>query len=322
MLKTFIIIVLSEIYTSVYVFADDELQKIQNSIIHLQSVVRESDKYLKAKNQEFKYLSKELDTIGEKITLTEITLQHYKNKVNNDYERLKSAWNVIVLQQIEPQRHAEYVISKDQNLQTIKAKSLEIRDGLQRAAILDKDLNVLKEQYLAIKSKADILLGLIQKVESHKISVMNKIYASKGQEKNIENKIIRNDLELKIAKEDFTIQKNFITPLQTYSKIEKSDTGVNFTYKGDALILAPLQGKIAYIGELSTYGQVIMIEHDNKMMSVLLGDITSDLKEDDIVTQGSVIGKAFKDGDGGSKSLYYELRKEERPISTLSYLKI
>lgn len=302
--------------------AYDDLNKIQNNIIRLQSVVKESEKYLRAKNLEFKKVSQELNIAGEKITLTEITLQHYKNKVNKDYDDLKKTWDLLVLQQVESHRQVEYVITKNRNLQVLKNKSIEIMEGIQRANLLDVELKKLKGYFLTTKSKADILLELIQKVESHKASVMSKIYVTRGKEKTIENKYIKNNLETIVAKDDFSVQKTFITPLQSYIRAEKSDSGINFFYMNDSVIIAPLHGKIAYIGELSTYGQVIMIEHDQKMMSVLLGDLSSHLKEEEIVTQGSVIGKAFRDSDGAPKSLYYELRKEEKAISTISYLKI
>jgi septal ring factor EnvC (AmiA/AmiB activator) len=67
---------------------------------------------------------------------------------------------------------------------------------------------------------------------------------------------------------------------------------------------------------------VIMVEHNQKMISVLLGDMKPEVDESTLVTQGSIIGKLNADRDGGYKTLYYEIRREDQPVPALSYLKL
>ncbi len=304
------------------VYAEESLNKIQNDIIHLQSSIVDSEKQIRAKSLEYKTVMSELNIYDDKLKIIQHTLFEYKQKVKLDYLKIQKSWNLLLMQQADSNRHNEYLLTHRQIMNDMKLKVTRLKNNIAWATKLEGDLSVSMKSSAQIKMKADLLLSLIQHLEDNKIDLIGKIHQKKNSEADTETKNINTVLEHKIADGDFLISKNFTLPINKFNKFERSEHGINFYFRADALLLAPANGKVIYVGELSSYGNVIMIEHDQKIISVLLGEIQAEVDETSVVTQGSIIGKLAADRDGGTKSLYYEIRKEERPVPALSYLKI
>jgi len=314
------IFIFINIYINVY--ADENLNKIQNDVLILKSSIYQANKKIHLKNQEYKSVLKELKIFEDKTRVLQFTLSEYKQRIRKDYLTLQKNWNVLVMQQADESRHAEYLITHKKIIENMKVKTDNIKRNIAWATNLENELVQGTSQAQDLKLKSEVLLGLIQKLENERIEIANQVYDKNIQSRRVENNVITKTLETKLAGGEYYLEKNFILPIAKFKKVEKSESGINFLYNEATTLIAPSDGKIIYLGELSNYGNVIMIEHDKNMISVLLGDIRSDLEEMSLVTQGSVIGKLIADREGSVKSLYYEIRKEENPVPTLSLLKI
>jgi septal ring factor EnvC (AmiA/AmiB activator) len=313
-------ILILNIFTNV--FADNSLNKIQNDVLILKSTINQTNKNIHIKNQEYKSVLKELKIFEDKTRVVQFTLSEYKQKIRKDYLILQKNWNVLVMQQADENRHTEYLMTHKKIIENMKFKTENLKRNIAWATNLENELTQATSQAQELKIKSEVLLGLIQKLENEKMEIANKVYEKNNQSRKVESSVITKTLETKLAGGEFYLEKNFILPIAKYKRVEKSESGINFYYNDVTSLIAPSDGKIIYLGELSNYGNVIMIEHDKNMISVLLGDIRSDLEEMSLVTQGSVIGKLSADREGGYKTLYYEIRKEEKPVPTLSLLKI
>ncbi len=322
-MKNILLIIYTLYFSICYIaVADEKLNKIQNEVLLLKSSINQSEKHIHKKNQEYKQIINELKVYEDKLQVISYTLSEYKQKIKIDYIDLQKNWNVLLMQQADDARHEEYLVMHQAIIETMKQKSENLKRNIAWATNLEKDLLETQLQASQLKMKSDVLLGLIQDLENDKLSLISKVNEQKTLGQKEENRVINNTLESKLSRGDFFVDKNFSLPIRKFVKIEKSETGINFHYRDATYLMAPSNGKIIYVGELSNYGNVVMIEHDKKMISVLLGDIRPEVEELSIVTQGSVIGKLIADKDGGLKSLYYEIRKEEKPMPTLSYLKV
>lgn len=319
MKKLFILILVINLCS---VRADNKLNSLQNEILLLKSSIVQSDKQIHLKSKEYKLLAGELRTYDDKLQMLSNTLYEYKQKIKNDYILLQKNWNLLVMQQADSNRHNEYLVTHKSIIESMKIKSDNLRKNIEWATNLENDLALTIKESSSLKVKSEVLIGLIQRLEDEKLRLLGQVNQKKFLGQKEEHKIINYTLENKLAKGEFFLDTNFVLPIGKFAKLERSEHGLNFFYKEHASLIAPASGKVIYVGELSNYGNVVMIEHDRKMISVLLGEIRSDVDEKSLVTQGSVIGKLLADRDGGMKSLYYEIRKEERPVPTLSYLKI
>lgn len=305
-----------------YLLADESLNSIQNKILLLKTSIIESEKQIKLKNQEYNEVLNEMKVFDNKVHVLEQALYDYKQKVKFDFIKIQRSWNVLIMQQADSKRHSEYLLTYKKIMLDMKEKSQRIKQNIAWATRLEMDLALSLKTSNEIKMKADVLLGLIRRLEDNKLGLLGKVNEKSLRSERVENKNINTVLENTLAKGDYFINKNFTLPINKYTRFEHSEHGINFYFRTDSFLLAPSYGKVIYVGELSSYGNVIMIEHDKKIISVLLGDIQTTIDETSIVTQGSIIGKLSGDRDGGTKNLYYEIRKEEVPIPVLSYLKI
>lgn len=80
------------------------------------------------------------------------------------------------------------------------------------------------------------------------------------------------------------------------------------------------EGKVGYVGQIAGYGNVILIEHANRMVTVYahLKDIRA--KRGDQVKRGHVVGTVGTSGRVDTASLYFEVRSKSKPRNPLFFL--
>jgi len=116
-----------------------------------------------------------------------------------------------------------------------------------------------------------------------------------------------------------TKKEGFIFPLEDIINYSKTKKGINISYRQKVQVRAPNDGKIAHLGPLSNFGEVIIIDHGNDIRSIILGRVVSSLIVGDEVKRGSVIGTAGSD-DEYTGQIYFEIRHKNLAQNTLNFL--
>jgi len=95
--------------------------------------------------------------------------------------------------------------------------------------------------------------------------------------------------------------------------------GINVKAKMGSFVKAVFNGKILYAGELEGYGNLVIIGHGNKYHSLYghLDDIKVSVNK--IVKTGEIIGLSGDSGSLEGEVLYFELRKNGKPIQPLPW---
>jgi septal ring factor EnvC (AmiA/AmiB activator) len=91
--------------------------------------------------------------------------------------------------------------------------------------------------------------------------------------------------------------------------------GVTLAGLGDAVVVAPFDGQVDYVGPFRGYGTILIIDHGGGYHSVVAGLGRVDAKIGEWVVAGEPIGTlpdAAKADD--SVTLYFELRQDGRPV--------
>ena len=102
------------------------------------------------------------------------------------------------------------------------------------------------------------------------------------------------------------------SPAQTYG-----DGGAGWRWRADrAAVAAPADAKVAYAGPLSGWGQVVILDLGPGWRAVIAGLETVEVQADARVTDGQTLGRSGPDGD-----VYFELRRDERPIDPGPWLR-
>ena len=87
-------------------------------------------------------------------------------------------------------------------------------------------------------------------------------------------------------------------------------------------VVAPLDGRVRYAGDLLSYGQTLILEHSDGYHSVIAGLGQLDVAGGQEVLLGEPVGviSAVEDDHSGTAIVYYELRHRGRPVDPLDRL--
>jgi septal ring factor EnvC (AmiA/AmiB activator) len=87
--------------------------------------------------------------------------------------------------------------------------------------------------------------------------------------------------------------------------------------QAQASVRSPWHGRVVYAGVISGYGHLIVVDHGERVHTVLgyLGGIS--IKPGALVKPGSVVGYLDKSGQ-----LYVEIRKDARPQDAMKWLRL
>jgi len=97
--------------------------------------------------------------------------------------------------------------------------------------------------------------------------------------------------------------------------------GINVKAKKGSAVKAVFDGKILYAGELEGYGNLVIVGHGNKYHSLYghLDDIK--VSVDKVIKTGEVIGLSGDSGSLEGEVLYFELRRNGKPIQPLPWFR-
>ncbi|GHU27657.1 hypothetical protein FACS1894152_4570 [Bacilli bacterium] len=100
-----------------------------------------------------------------------------------------------------------------------------------------------------------------------------------------------------------------------------SDDSIGIGVPQGTKIKSIAAGKIAYAGsELERLGKIIIIKHENGWISVYGHCETIQVKVEDVVQKGQIIGTVGKTGNIAEPQLYFSLRKGKIAVDPLKYL--
>ena len=103
-------------------------------------------------------------------------------------------------------------------------------------------------------------------------------------------------------------------------------------YKSDGMVIkAPLgtnihsilDGEVIYAGsQLKEYGNIVVVKHQNDLISTYAHLQKTLVNKGDIIKAGSLIGTVGKSGDVKFPQLYIQLMKNSSPINPAKYVKL
>jgi murein DD-endopeptidase MepM/ murein hydrolase activator NlpD len=97
--------------------------------------------------------------------------------------------------------------------------------------------------------------------------------------------------------------------------------GINISVPLGTEVHAAENGAVAYAGsELKGYGNLILVRHDNGLVTAYAHASEILVKRGDRVERGQVIAKAGKTGAVDQPQLHFEVRRDQTPVDPTSYL--
>ena len=116
------------------------------------------------------------------------------------------------------------------------------------------------------------------------------------------------------------VEGRVISPYGTSPDGGRND-GINISAERGAPIHAAEAGEVSYVGnELKSYGNLILIRHDNGFVTAYAHADGVHVKRGEHVERGQVIGSAGDTGDVSEVQVHFELRNGTRPVDPTPYL--
>ena len=203
-------------------------------------------------------------------------------------------------------------------LGALVANSLGRREGVE---FLAADMAVVE----SLKKRRDtihIQLAFMEKLQKlfdetedrHRIFVQTESELTSFVSELEDRKKRQIDRYLEISRIKRTPER-FDPPLKNYASLERGEKGVTFKFSGTRRVYATEAGKIIHVGSLSTYGNIVMIDHGGETRSILLGSFDPKVAKGQVVKKNDPV--ALSNNGGSEGQVYFEVRLKNKVRNTV-----
>ena len=290
----------------------------------------------KGKSGGFIYIVKSgdnLNKISREYNISVSTLKYYNDKYYNDliigerlfiplpnHELAKQETQVsagqTVLKTYNTEKVSDGLIYRVQAGDTIYAISRNF--GLTVAQL--QELNNLDDSFLSINQKLYIKRFVSKKDQKKKIEtsekkqqIANQTPSANHEETDSPNKGDINSFPV-AWKDSFLLPVTGSISSPFGMRGGRLHKGVDITAPPGTAIKAAYAGTVSYTGFLRDYGNVLIIEHGNDIVTVYAHNEINLVKKSDKVNRGDVIARLGSTGRSTGPHLHFEIRVANKPI--------
>lgn len=295
----------------------------KREIADLTTKIRSLENNLNLTNKKFLSTVQTRKEIEENLSLVERKLVQSQSEIQLLQNEINKRMKIAVVNSLGGQLNAKDMMAHKFIMISLQSqlKDLQIveKNNLQQQMELKTQEEKLTE-YVTLENDLGQLLGdlEIQKSDAAK-SYLNE----RESLEKIQLRLAATQATQKIKKQHAAIASNlpaiYSPPIEEFLAVEYKKKGVTFSYSGKKPVLATQKGRILFTGSLSTYGNVVMIDHGDETRSVILGQFTPKIEKGMIVKTSDVLGYTQEESSGKGK-IYFELRQKNKVQNTFPLL--
>ncbi len=268
------------------------IQDKENIVDGLVFLMREKI-YLSQINTFVKNLYEQSDDFISKQIIRKFFLQQTQFSINTFFSSLEQ------FEELENDLENKKIIFRDKKTAlNKKLKKLEVK--ISEVAFLQKKMKVdksFKKNQKSSKKNAKNLNDLVKGVQTKK--------------KKKKNKLTR--------KIQMPIQGKIVSEFGEGKDLNKSKYGLVFDVLEDSFITSPIDGTVVFAGKFRSYGNLIIIENDSNLLTILSGMNKILISTGNQVFKGEPIAKIFVKS---RNKVYFELRYKGKVIDPKSEVEI
>ncbi len=100
-----------------------------------------------------------------------------------------------------------------------------------------------------------------------------------------------------------------------------ANEGIDISVPEGTAVHAAENGVVIYVGdEISSYGKLVLIRHEDDFVSAYAHNRNYEVKKGDRVRRGQIIARSGKTGNAERPKVHFELRKNSSPVNPKKYL--
>jgi septal ring factor EnvC (AmiA/AmiB activator) len=321
-----LILISFNIQAAVKVTAADELSRHRTQVMQMGARLSSLEKEIGAKNNLY------LSSI-EQIKQFEADIKLYKDHLNEIQKQVKVSQeeNKKILKSylLGSENESTELWQRKVHLELLKQAQMKLKDRETQLANFEAKVNEFDKKLSSLKQDEEELAKVIDELESRKKIAMEKYLEQLEKKKKVEKIVSTQKVKKRLAqvKKTFNrtpvVQKRpdriFPNPLEDFMTYTASPKGVTFKYSSIQPVKAVGSGKVVYAGDLSNYGQVVLIDHGNDLRTVLLGKMNVKVKKNDVVKNGDILAYT-QNNSKEAQNLYFEVRKKNTAQNTILWL--
>lgn len=297
-----------------------KVSKLKNEIHELENNLNNGNK---------KYLSivKSSQELEEKIYQLRSELQKTQQELAVKREAAERVLTKSLLVQLDREQDPAQLLSQKILMEVLVKELQTIDQDLKKNNEQLAQLESFQTKYEEFATTQRELATFLNELEQKKGSIVDHYMSEVERQKEVEARFSKVKTQFALAqaraqKNERVTDLRFINPLSDFEKIEHDDKGLTLTYSGRKPVTSAQKGEVVYSGELSTYGNVVMIDHGDETRSIVLGDFIPMAKKGAVVNTGDILGYTAYNPRANKESgkVYFEVRKKNIVQNTIQLM--
>lgn len=299
-----------------------ELEKNAKHLRQIKNKIESLEGDLGKGNKRYLKISRSKQKIESQIGILRKKLDESSEELNREVIESQEMLASVLSNTLNTEEGSAEILTRKLLIKGLRKRLTTLKEHQKRG----KELSGRLDDHLAryheyIKSESEILT-LIHELEERKRAYASDFMTLTESKDNLQAKF--DQLRSKIArgKKSRALKEKFGefgAPIAEYSGLDFGNKGVSFSFRGRKPVVSTRSGRIAYSGSLSTYGNVIMIDHGKQTRSVILGQFDPKVSKGATVRKGDVIGYTRIKSKNEGK-VYFEVRKHNKVQKTIHLL--
>ena len=299
--------------------------EIRQSSVLMRDAVPFLDANANKLKQDLANLKKQKDALNKKLLLLSKQTQDLKTK-QSDLKKL-AAEKSILKKKLEGETQKTKTEAKK-----LAAEASDLRELLEKA-IREAELKRQKQEELK-RAALEREREAQKKLEEEQIRRLREGRGSgfEGQEDVVETsdskpteyalletKPLEHTAKITHASGQFVrpVRGSIITQYGEELSKGVNSKGIVIKTRDNAQVVAPYDGTVVFSGPFKGYGNLIIISHDDDIVSLIAGMKSIDTENGQMLLAGEPVGVM---PDSGNAKLYMEIRKNKKPINPLPWL--
>ena len=210
------------------------------------------------------------------------------------------------------------IVGYNETLRQVASRYGVNAEALAKANNVSVDAPLTQGQYLRLPTGADAATAVASQVEETTDdlpTVREKVQNQATQTVQETTTTASNTIQ---EATPTVTKKGYIWPTQ--GNATESSNALTIAAPRSAPVVAAQSGTVIHSGNVSGYGNTVIIRHDDGLVSVYGYNDSLLVKKGDSVSRGQVISRVGSSGSATSPSLRFELRDGKTPVNPYDYL--
>ncbi len=299
------------------------LVKIEKKILGLNSTMKSLKKKMESyehnlnnkNNSLIKSLNrkKNIDELMDRLSFQIKTLEFEIDRSNKNKRKILSK---LIVESFSEDQSPEQIVSRKILIKKVNNEIKELNFNKKQLKTLVGDLDNFQKEYQSLAQTERVLSETLRSLELEKQKLAKDFLDKRSEKEKLEGKYNKLKTQFVVGINPGQSRSDYSIPIEQYVKMEYKNKGITFFFRKESPVLSPKEGKVSYSGRLSTYGNVVIVDHGKEMRSVILGNFIPKIKKGMKVNKGQLIGYSKSTEDDLGK-IYFEVRQKDQVQNTI-----